>query len=108
MAQDRAVGTQGPIVQWPGLRDLISRGALKGVSQDVRAGICAETWVTPVEPVVVGAGHEVRARGLAEAVARIQADVEAQEEVLCLCGHGGSSVEVFLTLGKAQCLADLG
>lgn len=48
------------------------------------------------------------ARGLTEAVARVQADVEAQEEALGLRGHGGCSVEVLLTPGKAQCLANLG
>lgn len=62
----------------------------------------------PVKPIVVGAGHEVGARALAEAVARVQADVEAQEEALGLGRHGRCSIEVFLTLGKAQGLTDPG
>ena len=62
----------------------------------------------PVKPIVVGAGHEVGACALAEAIACIQADVEAQEEALRLCRHRSCSVEVFMKLGKAQSLTDPG
>lgn len=77
---------------------------------DREAGVLAGCagHVSPVQPVVVGAGHKVRTCSLTEAVACIQVDIETQEEVLCLGSHGGRPIEVLLALGKAQCLTDPG
>lgn len=76
--------------------------------QRVSSRTVSQLQTLPIKPIVVGAGHEVGACALTEAVACVQADVEAEEEALCLRSHRSCSVEVFLTLGKAQSLTDPG